>query len=284
MSSTPLQISPKDLFKSCLRREETLEKVDIDEFRRQLAKALIFGPIFVAPGTTIDPIEEGMWEGIKESTRRAIEESIWRGSKYQHLLELSKKAHDRETRWIVLARWLRQENVCEPEEFLPKKLLDNLIYEIWKGTRLDDPMDVTLVEIWLPYFQRLIAEAEVLRQQNVRRIAEELVKAGYDPNAAELAQNERSPFETLYAWLAIRGEKDSAFPLPIGKRRVSPATFRNALYRARRSTERLLPERAAAIFEREIKEIGQRPEFLTPPKAHPSQRNRPSRRKRKPQQ
>jgi hypothetical protein len=267
MSSTPQQNSPKARFDLCKRREENLKenlvKLPIDELRRLTTKALIFPPIFVPPQPAIQAEDK-------------IDEAVWMGSKYRDLLERLKKARDRKTRWIVLARWLRQENLCEPEDFLPEEFnLDSFIRELWEGkdSRRDDPFDVALIEIWLPYFRQLMADTEALRQRNVRRIAEELIRMGYDPAASALAAHESSALETLYAWLANRGE-DSSSPEQQPKRRLSAATFRNALYRAKRGVEKLLPGQAAMIFEREIKELGQQPEFMTPLKAQPSRRRK----------
>jgi hypothetical protein len=250
MSSTPQQVSPQALFDSCKRREGQPERFEIDAIRRYVAKEIFFRPIFEAADT-------------EPQAQNTTEQAIWRGAKYRDLIQLLQKAGDRKARWIILARWLRQEKVCEPEDFLPPKFsLDSLADGLSKGTRRRDPLHLARVEIWLPYFQRLITDIKVLREQKVQRIREELVTRKYDPAAIEEAlKHERSALEALYHWLGKRHN-------------TSPGTFRNALDSAKRNMEVLPPVHAAKILAREIGEIGQQPEFLTPPKARPSRRKK----------
>lgn len=226
MSSTPQQVH--ELFESCISRERIIEKEDIDKARRLFAKAIVFQPIFSAPDPAIP-------------TGDKIDETLWRGRKYQELVELLKKARDRKTRWIVLARWLLQEKVCEPEDFLPEESnLVSLLNEPWKGSRRDDPRHVGLVALWLEYFKRLWADMNLLKRQKLHRVIDELVKKGYDREAAKAALGKRSVYQAVYFWLESR-------------HRVSAATFGNA-YSSARGTIKA----AAEIFARNIELLTER--------------------------
>ena len=218
----------EELFASCKRREGDLQKVDIDQVRHEIAKAHIFRPIF---------------EAVPQ-VRNETEKLLLAGIKYQILMAQLEKAPNRLERWILLARWLWQENVCEPVDFLPKEAkLDSLLTKPWKGTRGDDPLYVSLVDIWLPYFETLMNDIKDLKGRK-RRLFEGLVNNGYDQDAVRTALTKRSAVEAVYSWLHIR-------------RKVSPETFRNAYARTRASISRLPHDQAARIFAQEIKKLAE---------------------------
>jgi hypothetical protein len=247
--------SPQQLFDSCKSLEEQTDLLNIDALRRHIAKGFIFRPIF-------DAADSGT------QVRDKIEEAIWRGSKYRDLIRLLQKVREPKGRWIVLARWLRQEKVCEPEDFLPEEAnLDSLAREFWKGTRREEPIHVSLVESWLPYFQQLRGDIRTLREQDMRRVVNELVNRGYDRDASAIAAGKRSVFEAVYSWLQFR-------------RRVSSETFRNAYSRFRRSVEKLPPDVVARTFARELEELAQQGRtaaVLSKPKSARKQRTKKSR-------
>jgi hypothetical protein len=105
--------SPKELYDSCLARERVCENIDIDRIREGIAKGLVFSPIFS------NDVKRIGGSGKLDSRELEINEALLRGSKYRDLLDLLRKCKDRKGRWIILASWLRQEDVCEPEDLLP---------------------------------------------------------------------------------------------------------------------------------------------------------------------
>jgi hypothetical protein len=196
MSSSP---SPKELYQSCTARDQDLDRLDFDRIRELLTKEVIFQPLFAGDS------ESASAAATADSRGRAIDQAIWRGNKYRDLLELLAKCTGIEDRWILLARWLRQEGVCEPEEFLPKEMnLKSLTRKLWRGTRSQDSVHVARVEIWRPYFTRLLDDRDRVKANGVRRIEQELEKLGYHPDAIAVAVQERSPLEASYAWLSNR--------------------------------------------------------------------------------
>jgi len=148
MSSGP---SPKELYESCIDRERNLDRAGFDRILESLTIEVIFQPLFDIYSESASAVPNA------DSRDRAIDEVIWRGNKYRDLLELLAKSKGIEARWILLARWLRQEGICEPGEFLPKEMdLKSLTRKLWRGTRRQDFFYVKLVEIWRPYFSRLL--------------------------------------------------------------------------------------------------------------------------------
>ena len=232
MPSIPEQTEQQQiqaLFASCERREKNLRKDDIDQVRHKISKAVNFGPIF-------EPVPQ---------VANETDELILAGAKHRKLIDLLKRAPDPGTRWILLARWLRQEKVCEPEDFLPEEAkLDSLLNRPWKGTRRDDPVHITLVEIWLPYFEKLFEDKDDLKRRKVSRVLEELINKGYDGHAAGIAFKKRSAVEAVYSWLHRRN-------------RVSAETFRNAYSRIRASIKRLPPDEVERIYAKEIIDLAQ---------------------------
>jgi hypothetical protein len=173
---------------------------------------------------------------------RAIDEAIWRGSKYRDLLELLGKYKEIEARWILVARWLRQEEICEPEDFLPKEMdLKSLTRKVWRGTRRQDFFHVARVEIWMPYFSGLLGDRDRLKASGVRRIDEELEKLGYDATAVGIAGQEKSPREAIYSWLSNR---------KLG----TVEALRNAYSRASGAMKSLTPKVASVSYAKENEE------------------------------
>jgi len=225
------------LYERCKARERKLEGRDWKKIREGIAKEFIFGSFF-QPDTQLERETEEPDPRLEK-----IQRVLDLGIKYRDLLELLGKANDRESRWILVARWLRQEGVCEPEAFLPKEYnVGYLTRKLWKGIRRRDLVHVNRVEIWLPYFQNLLKDRDSLKAQGVRRILQELVRLGYEQSAVEVAENEKSPLEAIYSWLHAR---------KLG----SVEAIRNAYSRASGALCKLTPKSVAAIYGREIEEL-----------------------------
>lgn len=254
--------NPRELFSACVARQEEIKKARIDQLKLTLAKESSFQPLFEDA--------EDIRPNIKSAypTSERIEQAIWRGNKYRDLVRLLRNAPGRDERWMVLARWLRQEKVCEPEDLLPTGFLSRLAKQVWKGTRQDDVSRAALVDIWLPYFQRLIDEATRLEKDGVHRKAEVLKDKGYDETAVDLTSSEHSPFEAVYLWLEDRGHG-------------SAETFRNVCARFGAHLRMLAPEDIVKIFGRELEELpkqGRSSGLLARAQSAPQRRTRPPRR------
>ena len=252
--------SPQELFNLCVAREEEIKKLQLDQLRIAVAKERAFPPLF----DNHEMAPSDLSHSDEKSER--IQRAILLGNRYRDLVQLLRSAGDRDVRFIVLGQWLRQEKVCEPEDLLPQDLLKKLETEIWKGLRRDDVERVGLIDAWLPYFQRLIIDRELLEQQGVRRVAEAMEKQGYQQAAVALVISKRSPFEAVYSWLHAR-------------KHGSVETFRNVRARFRSTANRLTPDSFAEVFGRELEEIpeGRRTsELLTEVKASQTRRSKKS--------
>lgn len=126
------------------------------------------------------------------------------GAKYLNLVTYLRTIRDNERRWLILAGWLRHENVCEPEDFLPRSVFSKATRGRFTVIRYGQ-----LVEAWLPYFEKLIKDSRELGKRG--RQNEALREAGYDPLAIDtvLGGRKRSAVAAACAWLASRYEVDA---------------------------------------------------------------------------
>jgi len=196
----------KDLYSACLSEEEELE-TKFSERKVEILGNLIFGPLF-DPDPRLDlPASD------TDSRELKIERAIWYGLKYQDLLKLLRGCKDNQARLLILARWLKQEGVCKPPDFLSKRTLSRFM-RLARQTRLKEDVSFTdikhslLVSIWLPYFNRLMEDCrrfQRLRRQ--RQILEEI----YDTQAVQevMVRNRRSAIPVVCAWLEHRGKGEA---------------------------------------------------------------------------
>jgi len=89
-----------------------------------------------------------------------------------------------ELRWLLLARWLRDEGVCEPTDLLPKKVLDHLVTQFKKKNAISatDVYYSRLIDNWLPYFERLLTDLGKTPEKLPRKWLKE---QGHDPSAID---------------------------------------------------------------------------------------------------
>jgi hypothetical protein len=233
------RLSPKQLYDACKDRQQEFEKLDSKALHEHIAKEIHFRPLFGAD--------------VKlAANSSASDEMILLGIKYRDLLEVLREFNDRKNRWIILARWLREEGVCEPEMFLPKEVkLKSLLRKVWKGSRRKDLLYVVQVESWLPYFRRLLDERNKLNERNIHRITEELEKLGFELSAIEVANEEKSALQATSSWLSSQGL-------------VSMETFRNAYSLFSAAFSKLSPADVAATYGEEIKLLRHRGETSEP--------------------
>jgi hypothetical protein len=127
-----------------------------------------------------------------------------RSSDVVHVL---KKANSNDDVWFVLACWLREEAIREPEDFLPESIYSRLTQSIrqrLKGISFNDMRLFELVRCWERYFTRLLADKR--RRSDSTDLRKELCAAGYVPEAVDLVMRKkwRSTVELTCEWLAAR--------------------------------------------------------------------------------
>jgi hypothetical protein len=125
----------------------------------------------------------------------------WR---YEMILHLLRRETDRGLRLLLLARWLKQECVCEPEDLLPLDEAANLTRKIMQqiGLRPTDMAYWMLIKKWKRYFALLLSELKTTKDESGGSLA--LIKRGYDQDAIALASRKKSEVAASIAWLSQR--------------------------------------------------------------------------------
>lgn len=207
--------TPVGLYEACKESEAMLDKVGIKAFIASSGCRIMFGISLFQSGPPEDcgPKAEQRFHGypfdfVVTGSESAVSSPAWR---YQQLLRLLKEFNDAELRWLLLARWLSTENVCEPEEFLPSKMLENLMRRYLKQTAPFSEEDCrvwNLVKIWEPYFKALRADLRALPKAH-RGPSEPLERLGYDRDAVCQSLKTRTLRRAITNWLHGRGKGDA---------------------------------------------------------------------------
>jgi len=217
------KLQPVEIFKLCEAQEKRFESINGKEFLESLDRMRLFGgPIFS--------------EESESQARKAREFGFLikrpRGSKpewrYTELVRKLKQLRQSDLRWHLIARWLESEGVCKAEEFLPREVLNRLLTRARK-TRLQvsasDLQAVRLVRIWLPYFERLLADREALRKKRRAGFTiKGLMTMGYVESAVESTYGKRESVQAAITWLTSRGER-------CAEDGIKDSTLRNAYSR-----------------------------------------------------
>ncbi len=200
-----------ELFEACMAKEERLLSSNYKKNLLALYKHILFGPpvFWPDPIAGYPPFEEAYNKSSAPFTfsvaRRGNETSSVAEWKYQKLLELLREQKDAELRWLLLARWLKQEIICEPEKFLPKPILDRLIRRFLSSSRISaaDLSYWVVITGWKTYFGRLQADLQkVQREQRDPQPA--LEEMGYDAAAVRFAITKKTIASAIMHWIAER--------------------------------------------------------------------------------
>jgi hypothetical protein len=173
------KMQPSELYALCEQHEKTIEKRDYRKNLQLLYEHWLFArPLFeskpLAGYKPFDRFNQGLYPyrfSIAQGLSIPRSKVGWR---YRKLLENLKKLPGCELRWLLIARWLKQERVCEPKQFLPDDVLRNLVKKFSQRERVSptDFRDGMIVRTWLPYFEQV--QAELLARKNLSRAREEV--------------------------------------------------------------------------------------------------------------
>jgi hypothetical protein len=212
-NDVPKPFSPRSssdvelLFRLCMERQTRIMAPLYAKNLKQLTQELLFGTRLFWPY----PI--GGWKPFEETFNKAdnpLTFSVaqnendnrstteWR---YDELLSLLREEADRHRRLLLLARWLKQEGICQPEEFLPRVVLDNLIRRYRKAARFSDANTAhwALVTNWKRYFAALHVDLQEARSTGANPKTF-LVERGYYAKAIECALNKRTVQSAALHW------------------------------------------------------------------------------------
>jgi hypothetical protein len=215
---------PSDLFAACRAEEQKFEKVSGKEFLLSRDKIFLFGfPLFCdEPGDFANDSYPLQFTIARPKDAKGLNVG-WR---YTELLRYLRKLDDTELRWLLIARWLDEERICDPEDFLPKGVLQRMVKRLSKRRMRVAPTDWFLwkrVMVWRPYFESLLADRHKLGKINRGR-EEALLKKGYRRDAIELALGRHSAVQATTSWL----EQREGFG---AKKRLTARTLENAYSR-----------------------------------------------------
>jgi hypothetical protein len=107
------QVGIPELYQQCLTAEQSPTKQDWGKLKLMFAKGYFFGrPVFEPPPTLDESSAKNKETDLK------VRRLSWEAYKYRHILDLVRTQTKRGGRLFLLARWLSQEKVCEPEDIV----------------------------------------------------------------------------------------------------------------------------------------------------------------------
>jgi len=199
----------------CTDLEVKLEKMDIRELLSSSAWFSLFEiPLFTSNSSgDCDTSDEQRFHGYPFSFSitgpdSKVSQPDWR---YQELLRMLKQFDDAELRWLLVARWLHEEEVCEPDEFLHPTILQHLIKKYLAQTAKFSTTDCRnwcLIRTWALYFSPLQDAARKIPKMTRRR-KELLAGLGFDEGAVHYISVTRSLVGAIASWLEDRGKGDA---------------------------------------------------------------------------
>jgi hypothetical protein len=211
--STAGEISPTELYHQLRRREETLTKENFARMRVVAAKLRFFHfPLFARSGE----------KPTKASQNRT--ERLGDAEKYAVMLAWLRKCGTSEDRLFILANWLYQEGICEPEDLLGQQGFQPYVTKALAGLSLTDFRQAAIVDTWRPYFEKLLVARKKLAGSKAK-----LLQMGFDNGAIEATLRKRKPIPAACEWLSVRLA-------------VEPTALVNAYSRVFSEVRRLHPE------------------------------------------
>ncbi len=188
-----------ELYQQCFAAEGNLTKEDMGKLKLILVRGLLFDrPLFGSPPT----VDES--SAINKEIDLKIRRQLWEAGKYRAVLDLVGRQTKRENRLFLLACWLKQEKVCEPEDLLGIEVLRRLVKENFRFLSASDFYHAERVRKCLPYVEKLLADFRT-RKGDVSK----LVNLGYDEVAIRAVSKKRSATPAACEWLANRRDSVS---------------------------------------------------------------------------
>src|SRR5579864_2021288 len=138
---TSSELSVQEMFKDCMAREQRILGSNYKKNVHSVHQNSLFGvPLFWPdPIGGYGPFERQFSRSQMPFTfsvaQYSYDESSTPEWRYSKLLELLRAEKDLDLCWLILARWMKQEKVREPEDFLPKPILDRLLRRYMQSIR-----------------------------------------------------------------------------------------------------------------------------------------------------
>jgi hypothetical protein len=205
------ELSVAEHFARCDAQQKRIKSIPYRERVQRILKHLLFlQPLFrTEPLGGYKPFETEMFENrfpfdfsVAPPAHLRSSQLEWR---YRKFLELLNKLPEMELRWLLVSRWLQQEKICKPEDFLPTKSLKQLIKRFGKRFPWSPAVlyHKALIDCWRPYFARLLGDFHKAPKTH-RGEKEWLMKQGYDCDAIECAIGKKSSVQATSEWVERR--------------------------------------------------------------------------------
>jgi hypothetical protein len=190
MSTQPFP-SPSALFTQCVKKEKKLLSWDPFTLKNQLLNAVTFKK---SGRSSSDMVATPAGAMSNSSANLSVVQSL-------------KAAKTDDDFWFLLAIWLKQEAVREPEDFLPTLIYARLtrkVRERLRGISFSDMKYFELVRCWERYFISLLQDKR--QRSGSANLNKELSVLGYVSESVELImhKNWRSAVELACEWLSVR--------------------------------------------------------------------------------
>ena len=195
--------TPRELYSKCVESEERLNDKGVwERIKLGIVQSLAFPPLFESePASGAAPAQ-----GEDEASLDTLTRAAFLGQRHRDLVELLGKCSSNEARLLVLARWLKQEGVCQPREFLPRKIYQKSARNAFgqrKPFSATDWRYVFIVDAWKPYFERLVGDLRTIEKGTKRHGREQLLSTGFEEGAVDLvlASKKRAVLPAVCEWL-----------------------------------------------------------------------------------
>jgi hypothetical protein len=194
-ASSESSLSVADLYQRCRKREQDFTRSKFQNLKLMMGKQLLFGcPLFGQMPDSRDSM-------LRPELDTKLRTGLWQGAKYRNILDLLRKASNRDARWFLLAWWLKSEGVCEPEDLLGPSKVRGLASKRLRGLSFTDFRHASIVHNWLPYFEELLKAMRKAKKGRSVSV-DALVNAGFERDAAEAVIKKRRAVPAICDWLA----------------------------------------------------------------------------------
>jgi hypothetical protein len=154
---------------------------------------------------------------FKDSAEMRNSKNAWVAEKYRAVLKHFKSASRQNFDQVcqVLGMWLKDENICNPEDLLPDDLFGRLTEttkSVFADFRPAEKIYADMGIAFLPYFTVMLGAYRKLRVDKVTSIPKALEELGFDRDAVRAllggARNPRSAIAAACRFVADRNSLD----------------------------------------------------------------------------
>jgi len=200
---------PPELFAKCEADEKALFAKDLGEQKNKWIIELTFGSLL----PELPPSLKLKFPSLDMLASSSSDHIQVLASNYTFLLSSLRqaRARDQDAVWLLLAKWLKQEKLFSPDEFLPVSVFRRLtktVRDQYRHLRPSQLLYANLVEVWFPYFGALLNDYRGLGDSRKKGSPADLRENGFDRTAVEIVtstdRRRRQPTSAAIEWASRR--------------------------------------------------------------------------------